>query len=69
MTDLAVIENNVSRITKDTEDQWTAINELRTRINTIMTRYVPVWVLIVMTGMGSITGAALTFAGMVLRMK
>ncbi len=68
MPDLAVIENNVTRLVKDTDDQWLAIEKLRDNIKTLMTRYVPIWVLVVVTSMGTITGAALSFAGMMFRM-
>ncbi len=69
MSDLAVIENNVNRVVKDTDDQWLAIEKLRDNIKTLMTKYVPIWVVVVISCMSGITGAALTFAGMVLRMK
>ena len=65
MPDLAVIENNVNRVVKDTDDQWIAINDLQK----YMRKLVPVWVTIVVSVLTFITGAALTFAGMVLRMK
>lgn len=68
MPDLAVIENNVNRVVKDTDDQWVEIGKLRDNIKTLMTKYVPIWVVVVISCMSGITGAALTFAGMVFRM-
>ena len=69
MSDTAVLENDVTRLKEDTRDLWAAINELRSSVKTIMTKYVPVWVVVVMTAMGSITGASVALAAMAFRMR
>ncbi len=63
MTDMAVIDNRVQRLEKDTTDQWDAINDLRR----FMRKLVPVWVTIVISVLTFITGCSLTFAGMIIK--
>lgn len=57
----------IENLKKDTADQWKAINTLRTKFDEIMHRWIPVWVAIVLTVMGTVTGSALTFAGMIIK--
>ena len=45
--------------------QWTAINDIRN----FMHKLVPVWVTVVLMALSAITGSALTFAGMIIRMS
>ena len=63
MTEIAVIESKVDRLESDTKSQWAAIDELRR----YMRKLVPVWVTAVVSVLTFITGASLTFAGMILR--
>lgn len=52
-TDLKTVDN----------EQWTAINDIRN----FMHKLVPMWVTFVLTAAGFITGSALTFAGMLIK--
>lgn len=63
MADIAVIENQVDRLEKDTAEQWMSIHDLEK----FMRKLVPVWVTIVVSVLTFITGCSLTFAGMILR--
>lgn len=52
-TDLKTVDN----------EQWIAINDIRN----FMHKLVPMWVTFVLTAAGFITGSALTFAGMLIK--
>ncbi len=64
-TKIAVIDSEVQTLKKSDDDQWQAINELRQ----YMHKLIPIWTALVLTVFGAITGSALTFAGMVIRMS
>ncbi len=62
-TTCAVHTEQIEQLKKDTGEQWTAINEIRT----FMRKLVPVWVTVVLMASSFITGSALTFAGMIIK--
>jgi len=64
-TKIAVIESEVQTLKKSDNDQWDAINDIRQ----FMRKLIPVWVTVVLMVLSGITGSALTFAGMVIRMS
>lgn len=53
----------IDTLKKETRDQWDHINGLEKALS----KLVPVWLTIVLTVMGGITGSALTFAGMMIK--
>lgn len=53
------------KLEEETSDQWKHINKLEG----MMHKLVPFWVALVLMVMSFVTGGALTFAGMILRMK
>lgn len=58
-----VHSTKIERLEKDTNDQWTHINEIEKALR----KLVPVWVTAVMTVMGTLTGSALTVAVMMVK--
>lgn len=62
---LEVHASKIERLEKDTDEQWTHIN----KIEDMLHKLVPVWVALVLMAMSGITGAALTFAGMIIKFK
>lgn len=62
---IGVTESEIKTLKQSDQGQWSAINELRA----YMHKLVPIWVTIVLTVMGGITGSALTFAGMIIKMS
>ena len=69
MAELDVIENEVENLKKSDNDQWKAINLLREKFDNILRKWIPVWVSIAMTVMGTLTGSALTVAFMMVRIS
>jgi len=53
-------EKRIKRNEEDIQDIWG-------KVDLIMRKWIPVWVSIVMTAMGTITGSALTIAVIVLK--
>jgi len=62
---VGIVETEVDTLKKSDDDQWTAINELRR----FMHKLVPIWVTIVLMAMSFLTGGALTFASLIMRMN
>ena len=62
---LEVHASKIERLEKDTEEQWSHIN----KIEEMLHKLVPVWVALILMAMSGITGAALTFAGMIIKFK
>jgi hypothetical protein len=62
---IGIVETEVNTLVKSDDDQWTAIN----RIREYMRKLVPIWVTVVLMVASGITGSALTFAGMIVRMS
>jgi len=58
-------EKSIENLEKSEIDQWTHIN----KIEAALPRLVPVWVAIVLMLMSGLTGSALTFAGMILKLS
>ena len=56
----SAIESEIKRLQKDTDEQWTAINQLRNRP--------PVWVTFLISGLTFGFGAALTYASFAARL-
>lgn len=54
---------DLDNLKSDGIEQWRHINSIEDRLP----KLVPIWVTIVLTVMGALTGSALTFAGMMLR--
>ena len=55
----------IKQLQKSEEDQWKHIGQ----IEVALSKFVPVWTTVVLMVMSGVTGAALTFAGMVIRMS
>lgn len=53
----------IKQLKQDTTDQWTHINTLENALR----KLVPIWTTIILMMMSGVTGAALTFAGMIIR--
>lgn len=64
-TKIAVVENEIDTLKKSDDEQWGAINDIRQ----FMRKLVPIWVTVVLMALSAVTGSALTFAGMVIRMS
>ncbi len=62
--DCAVHEEQIKHLEKSDEDQWDHITGLETALR----KLVPIWTTVVLMTMSAITGSALTFAGMILRL-
>ena len=60
---LAVHTTQIETLEKNEVDQWEHI----TRLESALTKLVPIWVTAVLTTSGFITGSALTFAGMIIK--
>lgn len=63
MADIAVHESQISQLRKETSEQWTAIH----KIEEFMHKLVPIWVTLALMASSALTGAALTFAGMIIK--
>lgn len=57
------IKADIDNLKQSDKDQWEHI----TAIETALPKLVPVWITIVLTVMGAITGSALTFAAMMFK--
>ncbi len=63
VADCAVHGEKIRQLEASDKTQWEHINKW----NDTIRKYVPVWVTIVLMAMSGITGAALTFAGMMIK--
>ena len=61
---IGIVETEVSNLKDSDGDQWAEINKIRE----FMRKLIPVWVTVVLMAMSAITGSALTFAGMIIKM-
>ena len=66
---IGIVEAEVDNLKDSDSGQWTAIEKLKERFDLLMRKWIPVWLAVVLTVMGTITGSALTFAGMIIRMS
>lgn len=64
---IGVNESKIVNLEKSDTHQWTDIDKLKEKFDLLMRRWVPVWVTLLLMGMGTITGSALTFAGMIIK--
>lgn len=64
---IGIVETEVDNLKDSDGKQWASIDKLKERFELLMRKWVPVWVTLVLTVMGTITGSALTFAGMVFK--
>lgn len=62
---IGIVETEVNTLVKSDDDQWAAINQIRE----YMRKLVPIWVTVVLMAASGVTGSALTFAGMIIRMS
>ena len=60
---IGINETEIGNLKDSDEKQWSSINKMQE----FMRKLVPVWVTVVLTAMGMITGSALTFAGMMIK--
>ena len=60
---LAVHDTKIESLEKSDVDQWSHITSVENALRSL----VPIWVTIVLTSAGFITGSALTFAGMIIK--
>lgn len=67
MADILVIESKVQNLEKETDKQWNSIGNLAEKIDTLMRKWIPVWVGLVMMAMSGVTASALTVAIMIIR--
>jgi hypothetical protein len=65
MENCAVHEEQIKQLQLNDGQQWEHINGLEKA----MQRFVPVWTALILMGMSAMTASALTFAGMIIRMK
>lgn len=61
--DCKVHAEQISTLKDNDNKQWTKLNEH----DGLFRRYVPIWTTVVLTVMGTLTGSALTFAGMIIK--
>lgn len=66
---IGIIEAEVGNLKDSDSKQWAAIETLKEKFDLLMRKWVPVWVTLVLTMMGTITGSALTFAMMMIKMS
>jgi hypothetical protein len=64
---IGIVETEIVNLKDSDSKQWSAIDVLKEKYDTLMRKWVPVWVTIGFTIMGAMTGSALTFAGMVMK--
>ena len=64
---IGIVETEVDNLKDSDGKQWTSIDQLKEKFDLLMRKWVPVWVTIVLTVMGTITGSALTFASMMIK--
>ena len=62
---VGVSESKISTLEQSDSNQWSEINKLRE----LMRKLVPIWTTIVLMAMSAVTGSALTFAGMIIRVN
>ncbi len=62
---IGIVENEVGNLKDSDDSQWSEIKGIRE----FMRKLVPVWVTVVLMVMSAVTGSALTFAGMLIRMS
>jgi len=62
---IGITEKAIDNIETTNSQQWDAINELRQ----FMHKLIPVWVTVVLMAMSAITASALTFAGLISKIK
>jgi hypothetical protein len=60
-------DDSIRELKKHDDKQWVEIGKLRESIANALTRLIPVWVGVVLTMAGLITGSALTFAGVIFK--
>ena len=56
---------SIKNLVESDKRQWVKLNEH----DGLFRKYVPIWVTVVLTVMGGVTGSALTFAGMIIKFK
>jgi hypothetical protein len=59
----------IENLKKVEEQQWSAISHLRSRLDELMRKWIPVWVAVVLMAMSGVTASALTALGMALKTK
>jgi len=59
----------IENLKKNNVCQWSEISKQRSRLDELMRKWIPVWVALVLTTMGTITGSALTIAVMAVKMR
>jgi len=64
---IGIVEALVDNLKDSDSNQWSAIDKLKEKFDLLMRKWVPVWMTLMLTGMGAITGSALTFAAMILK--
>ncbi len=62
---IGIVETEVGNLKESDSGQWAEINKIRE----FMRKLVPVWVTVVLMAMSAVTGSALTFAAMIVRMN
>jgi len=62
---IGIAEKAIENIETNDRQQWDAINELRR----FMHKLIPVWVTVVLMAMSAVTASALTFAGLITKIK
>lgn len=60
-------DDSIKELKRHDEKQWVEIGKLRDSIANALTRLIPVWVGVVLTVAGLVTGSALTFAGVIFK--
>lgn len=64
---IGVAETEIVNLKDSDGKQWADIGKLKEKFDLLMRKWVPVWVTLLLTVMGTITGSALTFAGMIIK--
>ncbi len=62
---IGIVETEVVNLKDSDVGQWAEINKIRE----FMRKLVPIWVTIVLMASSAVTGSALTFAGMIIKMS
>ena len=62
---IGIVETEVDNLKESDSNQWSEISKIRE----FMRKLVPIWVTVVLMVMSAVTGSALTFAGMLVRLS
>ena len=62
---IGINETEIGNLKDSDNNQWKEISKIRE----FMRKLIPIWVTVVLMALSAVTGSALTFAGMIIRMS